>query len=144
VKWVDVATLTLGLQPRQGLARGRDKRETHEAHLILLGVQENVREWTLTLPRQLPLGELESRRIPEFLGSDCSSWNPLVWKILYIIKNLLKRRCLKWARITHLDIWNTSYDQKKGWESNWQFDSQPLKVGNRPDFLAWKWRVTYR
>jgi hypothetical protein len=38
----------------------------------------------------------------------------------------------KWARIAHLDIWNTSYDQKKGRESNWQFDSRSLKVGNQP------------
>jgi hypothetical protein len=29
----------------------------------------------------------------------------------------------------HLDICNTSYDKKKGRESNWQFDSRPLKSG---------------
>jgi hypothetical protein len=29
-------------------------------------------------------------------------------------------------------------------ESYWQFDSRPLKVGNRPDFLACKQRATYR
>jgi hypothetical protein len=34
--------------------------------------------------------------------------------ILYIIEKIFERRCLKWARIAHLDIWNTSYDQKKG------------------------------
>jgi len=28
-------------------------------------------------------------------------------------------------------------------ESNWQFDSRPLKVGNWPDFLTFKWSVTY-
>jgi hypothetical protein len=33
----------------------------------------------------------------------------------------------------HLDICSTSYGKKKGRESNWQFDSRPLKVGNRPD-----------
>jgi hypothetical protein len=43
----------------------------------------------------------------------------------------------------HLDIWNTSYGQKKGWESNWQFDSRPLKVGNRPDFRACRCHATY-
>jgi hypothetical protein len=43
--------------------------------------------------------------------------------------------------MTHLDIWNISYGQKKGRESNWQFDSQPQKVENQPDFLAWKWKV---
>jgi hypothetical protein len=35
------------------------------------------------------------------------------------------------------------FDQMKGWESKWQFNSQPLKVGNRPDFLACRWRATY-
>jgi hypothetical protein len=55
----------------------------------------------------------------------------------------LKHRCLKWACITHLDIWNTSYGQKKGQELNFQFDSQPLKVGNFPDSLMCKWHVTY-
>jgi hypothetical protein len=39
-----------------------------------------------------------------------------------------------------LDIWNTSYGQKKGQKSNCQFDSQPLKVRNQPDFLACRWR----
>ncbi len=52
-------------------------------------------------------------------------------------------RCLKWAHMTHLDIWNTSYGQKKGWEWNWQFDSRPLKVRNRPDFLVCRWHATY-
>jgi hypothetical protein len=41
-------------------------------------------------------------------------------------------------------IWNTSYGQKKGRESNCQFDSQPEKVGNRPDLLSCRWRATYR
>jgi hypothetical protein len=33
--------------------------------------------------------------------------------VLYIIEKLLERRCLKWAHISHLDIWNTSYGKKK-------------------------------
>ncbi len=45
--------------------------------------------------------------------------------------------------MTHLDISNTSYGQKKGWESNWQFDSQPRKVENRSDFLTFKWCAIY-
>jgi hypothetical protein len=44
---------------------------------------------------------------------------------------------------SHLDIWNTIYGQKKGQESNWQFDSQPLKVKNWPDFLACRWHTTH-
>jgi hypothetical protein len=50
--------------------------------------------------------------------------------IFYIIRKLLEHRCLKWAHIAHLDIWNTSYGQKKGRESNCQFDSWPEKVGS--------------
>jgi hypothetical protein len=33
--------------------------------------------------------------------------------------------------------------RKKGQKSNWQFDSRPLKIGNRPDFLVCRWRATY-
>jgi len=64
-------------------------------------------------------------------------------RVLYTIGKLLKHRCLKWVRMIHLDIWNTSYGQKKGRESNWQFDSWPLKIENQPDFLVCKWRATY-
>jgi hypothetical protein len=55
----------------------------------------------------------------------------------------LKRRCLKWACIAHLDICNISYGQKKGRELNSQFDSQPLKVENRPNSLACRKLATY-
>jgi hypothetical protein len=61
----------------------------------------------------------------------------------YIIGKLLKHIYLKWARMTHLDIWNTSYGQNKSRKSNWQFDSQPLKVRNHLDFLACRWHATY-
>ncbi len=39
---------------------------------------------------------------------------------------------------------NISYGQKKGRESNWQFDSRPLKIENRPNFLACRQHATYR
>jgi len=65
-------------------------------------------------------------------------------RIFYINGKLLELKYLKWARIAHFDIWNKSYGQKKGQESNWQFDSWLLKVGNRPNFHACRWRATYR
>jgi hypothetical protein len=34
--------------------------------------------------------------------------------VFYIIEKLLELRYLKWVRIVHLDISNTSYGQKKG------------------------------
>jgi len=103
-----------------------------------------VREWTLTLPRQLSLWEMESRWSPETSESDYKSQTSMARGVIYIIGKLLKRRCLKWARIIHLDIWNTSYGQKKGRELNCQFDSRPQKVKNRPDLLSCRGCATYR
>jgi hypothetical protein len=107
-----------------------------------------MREWTLTLPRQLPLWEVESRWTPEASESNCRGQTSMDYGILYIMRKLLKRKYLKWARIAHLNIWNTSYGQKKGPESNSRefasFDSRPLKVGNRPEILGCKKRATYR
>jgi hypothetical protein len=50
----------------------------------------------------------------------------------------------KWARMGHLDICSTSYVQKKGRESNWQFDSRPLKVRNRSDPGVFRGNATHR
>jgi hypothetical protein len=94
-------------------------------------------EWTPTLPSELPLWTFESSE------NDCRDQNPLDWRITYINEKLLEHKFLKWARMTHLDTSNTSYGQKKGWESNCQFDSQPLKVKNRPNFLGFWWHATY-
>jgi len=66
-----IVTLTLGLRPKQGLAKVRAKSE-HESHIfMLLRMQESVREWTLTLPNELPLWELESQWILEFSEGNC-------------------------------------------------------------------------
>jgi hypothetical protein len=64
-------------------------------------------------------------------------------KVLYIVWKLLKCKCLKWAHITHLNIKNTSYGQKKSRELNCQFDSRPLKVKNRPDLVVCRWHARY-
>jgi hypothetical protein len=45
--------------------------------------------------------------------------------------------------MVHLDIYNTSYGKKKGQESNWQFDSQPLKIGNQLDLGVCSWSATH-
>ncbi len=89
-------------------------------------------------------GRWESTGTPKFSEGNCRGQNSMNWWVLHIIGKILERRCLKWARMIHLDIWNTSYGQKKGHESNWQFDSQPLKVKNWFNSLACRWCVTYR
>ncbi len=80
-----------------------------------MGEWEN---WTSTLPNELPLWELESQWTPKFSESNFRGQNTLDWRFPYIIEKPLEHRCLKWACMTHLDIWNTSYGQKKGKESN--------------------------
>ncbi len=93
------------------------------------------------------VGDLESSRTPECLEFKNKDQNTLHWGVLGVIGNILKFRCLKWPRIGHLDICSPSYEQKKGRESNWQFDSRPLKVGNRPlpdiriGRATWRWKA---
>jgi hypothetical protein len=85
--------------------------------------------WSPTLGK----GEdLESFRTPECSQLDNKAQNTSHWSFLGVIGKVLKRRYRKWPRIGHLNICSPSYGQKKGRESNWQFDSRSLKVGNRP------------
>jgi hypothetical protein len=79
-------------------------------------------------------GSLESSGTPENLEDDCKGQNTLHWGVIYTVGKFLKCRCPKWPHMSHLDIGSPSYGQKKSRESNWQFDSRPLKVGNRPTF----------
>jgi hypothetical protein len=139
-----VATLALGSRLKQGITKVCTKCESWESHFMLPRVWESVREWTSTFSSELPFWEWESRWTFESSKNNCKGPNLLDWRVIYIIGNFLKRRCLKWAHMTHSNTSNTSYGQKRGRKSNWQFDSRPLKVGDRHDFLAWRWRVTYR
>jgi hypothetical protein len=78
------------------------------------------------------MGTWESFETPISSKLDCKGQNTLHWGVLYIIGKLSKCKCRKWPCLSHVDIYNTRYGQKKGQESNWQFDSWPLKVGNQP------------
>jgi hypothetical protein len=101
-------------------------------------------------PSELPRWELVRVTVPK--GTPKTSEKYLRGQIsmargaLYIDGKLLKCRCLKWVRIAHLDIWNTSYGQKKARESNQSasFDSRPIKVENRPEILGCREHATYR
>jgi hypothetical protein len=96
---------------------------------------------TLTLPK---MGIWESSGNPKNLEFNCRGQNTLPWSVLYTVGNFLKCRCWKWPRMSHLDIYSTSYGWKKCQESNWQFDSQPLKVGSQPDPSVYRWSATHR
>jgi len=85
--------------------------------------------WSPTLGK---VGGLESSGTPECSELDIKAQNTSHWGVLDVIEKVLKRRYRKWPRIGHSDIYSPSYGQKKGRKSNRQFDSRPLKVGNRP------------
>jgi len=92
-------------------------------------------------------GKMESSGTPKNSEDDLRGQISLPWCIIYINAKLLKRKCPKWPRIAHLNICSPSYGQKNGRESNWQFDSRPLKVRNRllPDVASrsttWCWKA---
>ncbi len=92
------------------------------------GMNPHIPKWVPTLGIRVPN---DSRIFRGWMQGQ----NSLDWKVLYIIENILEHKCLKWACMTHLGPSNINYGKKKGWKSNWQFDSWPLKVGNLPDFL---------
>jgi hypothetical protein len=99
--------------------------------------------WSPTLGK---VGDLESSGTPECLGLNRKAQNTSHWGVLGVIGKVLKRRYRKWPHIGHLDICSPSYGQKKGQESNWQFDPRPLKVRNRPlpdirfESATWRWK----
>jgi hypothetical protein len=85
--------------------------------------------WSPTLGKS---EDLEPSGTPECSELDSKAQNTSHWSVFGVIEKVLKRKYRKWPRIAHLDICRLSYGQKKGRESNWQFDSWQLKVGNRP------------
>jgi hypothetical protein len=70
---------------------------------------EKMRIWS-------PLG------LPNVQSSTARPKTPFIGMFFGVIGKVLKRRYRKWPRIGHLDICRPSYGQKKGQESNWQFD----------------------
>jgi hypothetical protein len=94
-------------------------------------------------------GKLKSSGTPKNSERDCRGKISSHFGALGVIGKVLKCRCPKWHRMSHLDIFSPSYGQKKGRESKWQFNSRPLKVGNRPvsDVRSrsetWRWKALF-
>jgi hypothetical protein len=64
-------------------------------------------------------GNLKSFGTPETSEFNCRGQNTSPWGVLYTVGKVFKFRYRKWPCMSHLDICNTSYGQKKGRESNW-------------------------
>jgi hypothetical protein len=58
-------------------------------------------------------GTWESYETPKTSEFDCRSQKTLHWSVFYIIGNLSKCRCWKWAHMSHLNIHNNLW-QKEG------------------------------
>jgi len=90
-------------------------------------------KWGLGSPPGLPklqssIAEVKTLCLEAFFMSLKSYWNVDV------------ENGLAWA------IWTFAVQvmaKKKGRESNWQFDSRPLKVGNRPNPGVCRWSATH-
>jgi hypothetical protein len=80
---------------------------------------------------------------PKNLEFNCRGQNTSPWACFYTIGKVLKCRCRKWPHMSHSKICSTSFGRKKSRESNWQFDSRPLKVRNRPDPGVCRWSETH-
>ncbi len=108
--------ITLIFPPRNTFIMSTPK---HNSFLdnSLFNIPPFIIKSTITLLKLLEFDsfwELESQWTFEFSENDYRGQNPLDWRIFYIIEKILNFRCLKWAHMTHLEIWNTSYGQKKG------------------------------
>ncbi len=92
-------------------------------------------------------GKLESYGTLENSEHNCKGQISSNMNVLSVIRKVLKCKCPKWPRMSHLDICGPSYGQKKGRESNWQFDFRPLKVRNWPfpnvgwQSATWRWKA---
>ncbi len=94
-------------------------------------------------------GKLESSGTPKNVEHNYRGQISSYLNVFGVIEKVLKCRCPKWPRMNHLDIFSPSYGQKKGQESNYQFDFRPLKVRNRPVLdvrsgsAAWRWKALF-
>jgi len=111
-------------------------QEEPESHITYSREFKKVREWTLTLPRQLPLWEMDYRWSLETSESDFNSQNLMDCDIFYIIGKLLERKCLKWLALL---IWTfeTQVMAKRRAESQTaNLTSDHKKLGIDPIYLA--------
>jgi hypothetical protein len=95
----------------------------------------------------LPMGTWSPPGLPKTQSLIAGVKTPCIGVFLVSLEKVLKFKCPKWPRMSHLDICCPSYGQKKGRESNWQFDSRPVKVRNQPDpdirrgSATWGWKA---
>ncbi len=102
-----VATLALARDQGKGVARVQAKRKPG-SHIKTPGSArkcEGVDPHTPKATPMLGVGESWSpKRAPKTSERVLRGQNSMAWCALYINEKVLKCKCLKWARIAHLDI----------------------------------------
>jgi hypothetical protein len=98
---------------------------------------ENARDEAQWLPNALPLSEFHSCRSCECSEPWLERQRSTKLGPHDTIRNFLKFRCLKFPHIVHLDLIYMNYDQKKGWESYWEFDFQPQILWKQRSNEVW-------
>jgi hypothetical protein len=98
-------------------------------------------------------GEVSSKvvTVVKIFPRICSMSQPHFWKSVRMTLTLPKWGLGNPSRLLKLQSsiagvktpCSTSYGKKKGQESNWQFDSRPLKVGNQLDSDVCRWNATH-
>jgi hypothetical protein len=117
--------LILGVYCEEGVCRNRSLGLTTKVRACKGAGQERSLVVTSHAPESVRDYEGMNLHTPNWVpilgvGVSMDSWifkeqlqrsKNLDWGVIYVIGKLLERRCLKWALMTHLDIWNTSYGQ---------------------------------
>jgi hypothetical protein len=104
---------------------------------------ENAKDGAQWLPNALPLWELHSHGSSECLEPWLERKKNTKSCLQDTIRKVLKHRCLKCPRIIHLHLICISYDQKKGRESNWEFDSRSQTLWKQGSNEFWLGHVIH-
>jgi hypothetical protein len=96
---------------------------------------ENARDGSQCLANALPLWELHLCRSPKCLEPWLEKQTNTILGPYNTMGKVLRCRCLKCPLIVHLDLIYMNYDQKKGQESNWEFDSQSRILWSRGQII---------
>jgi len=88
-------------------------------------VGEECKRLNLMAPKCTPTLKVVFLREPRIFKALVKKANKHQIKPQDTIEKVLKCRCLKCSHIIDLNLKCMSYDQKNGWESNWEFDYWP-------------------
>jgi hypothetical protein len=105
-------------------------------------MRESARDEAQWLSNALPLWELHLCKSCECLKPWLEGQTNTKLGPQNTIRKVLKHRWFKGPHIFHLNLICISYDQKKRWESNWEFDSQ-LQIPSQQGQMKSNWSMLY-